>query len=102
MPKSALIGQIVDGEDGTNLCVSAAQVGLGVMSIEFPQENAGQTGLPVVQVEDVGPEVQEPNRFEDGPRKEAEASAVVVIVDFLAVGIRELINALPERGIVAL
>ncbi len=68
----ALIGDVVDGEDGLDA------VELVQMTIVQVQVHRHQSGLPVVAVDDIGGEVDVEQGLQHGAGEEGEALAVIV------------------------
>ncbi len=74
VPKLALERQIVDGEDGCDLLV------LGNAAVFGREIRGQQAGLPIVAVQDVEVEIQQPHGFHHRPAEEHKPLAVVDVV----------------------
>ncbi len=74
MPEAALVGKVVDGNQRDRVFEprDAAVFDL--------QQSGDETGLPVVAVDDIDIEVQEPDGFEDRTTEEHKTLAVVAII----------------------
>ena len=68
MPEHALIGHVVDREQRADVLVA------GHAAIFDLQVGRNQAGLPVVGVEHVDLQIQQPDRFEHGAQKKTNRS----------------------------
>src|SRR5262249_40008320 len=75
--------------------------GNGVVPVDLAQVDGDEAGLPVVDVEHVGPEVEQAEGFQDGPAEVDEAGAVVGAVAAAALGGGELVEAAAGGRVVA-
>ncbi len=102
VPEHALKGDVVDGEQGADTVVEQAAAGVALGAVRLAQVDGDEPGLPVVGVDDLGPEIGQADGLEDGAVKEGETRAVIGVVAFAAVGGGLLVEAAAAGRVVAL
>ena len=74
VPEGALIGHVVDRQQAGQLLEA------GDVSVFDLQVGGNQAGLPVVNVQQIDLQIEQPDRFEHRPTEEDEPLAVVAVV----------------------
>src|SRR5262249_20717654 len=73
----SLVENVVDGEKCVNVPVLLTQAGVGVAAVDFFEVDGDQASLPVVGVDNGGPEGEQAPGFEDGTTKKDKKSPVI-------------------------
>src|SRR5262249_40656660 len=95
MPKHALIGKIVNSEEGSS------ERKTSTLPVQLLEVNRYQSALPVIDVEDVGLPLHSSQALQDGPTKENETLAVIRIVRSRAIGLCFLVKSPAKPRIIA-
>ena len=77
MPELTLVRDVVNGKERPDPVIA------GLLLVNLAQVNRRQAGLPIVQMEDAGPVIEQADCLQDCPAKEDEAFAVVGVIALL-------------------
>jgi hypothetical protein len=80
VPELTLVSNIVNGKERPNPVIA------GLLFVDLAQVNRRQAGLPIVQMEDTGPVIEQADCLQDCPVKEDEAFTVVGVIALLPAG----------------
>src|SRR5205823_5209234 len=100
-PKRPLIGKVVDGEQRPDILVPRLQRGVGIPVVLFAQVNRDEAGLPVVGMDDIGPEIEEADGLEHGATEEDEALIVVRVIAARSIRAKEAVETAAKAGMIA-